>query len=320
MKHFVILLLLFFTGCSVTHVEQNPNPREAKILDESIANIVSINASTQISTLRVEDNEVDYLISSDIDPNLKFTYFRSTIDNDKHPLIIIYNILKDDRAIISGLIADVLLEAGYDCIIVKQEAIVNSKWARPIIPTPGDRASFDEYNASLARNVKRIVRQWMPYQRQLNGKFGFMGASLGGIHTIGAAALFPDATLSVAIMAGGDNEALFRGSQERLVLSTKEKLIKAYEGKEEQLYEDLRSLTFDVIKFSQYVDTSKVRMIITLRDTSVPTKAQWRLYHKLGGPEARLYPCGHYTLAFFYFDVSDQLVTWLDQAFRPKDR
>lgn len=300
-------------------MEQNPQPRAAKKLDSSIANIVSVNASTKISTLRVEDNEIDFQISSDIDPDLKFTYFRSTIDDKKHPLILIYNILEDDKAVVSGIIADAMLGAGYDCIIVKQDALLNRKWARPIVPTWGAKPSFDEYNASLARNVRRIIKQWIPTQQQLDGRFGFVGASLGGIHAIGSAALFPDATLSISMMAGGDNIALFEGSQEKLVLGTKQKLLAQYQGREEQLYQDLRTLTFDVIKFSQYVDTSKVKMIITLNDKSVPTAAQWRLYNSLGGPEARLYPCGHYTIIIFYFDVKHQLITWLDQAFRSKD-
>ena len=74
-------------------------------------------------------------------------------------------------------------------------------------------------------------------------------------------------------------------------------------------------MTFEVLGLARTVETSKVRMMLTLNDKSVPTPLQWNLYHALRGPETRLFPCGHYTLALYYFSVKEQLKQWINEAF-----
>lgn len=74
------------------------------------------------------------------------------------------------------------------------------------------------------------------------------------------------------------------------------------------------SLDFSILGVARCVDTHKIRQIISLYDTSVPTPTQWNLHQALGGPEARLYPTGHISLGIFAWSVRDQIIAWLNEA------
>ena len=242
-------------------------------------------------------------------------------------LVFIYRILNDPDGIISGLISDILLNEGFDCIVLQQENFLSKKFIRPIISIV-EPYGYDEYNARLARGVGRIIHYWLPQQGRLTGDYAFVGISMGGIHAIGAAALFPESRITVAIMAGGGNSDLMRLSQESLVIYNRERLLdqyalylaKTYPNRRMDVqgyfYGILDDMNFDVLRLAKSIETSKVRLMISLEDTSVPTPLQWNLYHALRGPETRLFPCGHYSLALYYFTVKEQLKQWLNGAFK----
>jgi len=316
------LLPLLFTGCTAL-IPANENPREPQKLPDKVLEVLLLPAedNTVFSReLLEEDCSYDAyqckVTIADSKP-LPFKYLRSKINpDDKHPLIFIYNILKDKEERVSHLLAGALVDQGYDCIIVQQEHFLDRKWTRPVLPDPDSpHLSYDEYNSHLARNINRIITLWIPKQKELDGRYGFVGVSLGGIHAVAAAALFPEAVLTIAIMAGGDNLDLFKASVENLVIGNKARLLERYDN-EKQLYEAISGLNFTVLKLAKAIKTDKIKMMITLNDTSVPTSAQWRLYYALGGPGARLFPCGHYTMLLYYFSIRDQMVEWMNGAFK----
>jgi hypothetical protein len=319
MNKLLPLMSLLVAGCT-TLIPASPNPRMAKALPERVAAAVDISGEKPMFSVSVDEdldeNETQLIAISENGESLNFKYFRSELNpNKKHDVIFLYNILKDRNQTISHLLADTLIEKGFDCIIVQQEYFLSRKWTRPILPDPNNpRRSYDEYNAYLAQSVGRIIKYWIPSRADLSGRYGFVGVSLGGIHAIAAAAIFPDSIMTVAIMAGGDNADVFRGSQENLVIRNRKNLLEKYKTLEE-LYRQIANLKFRVIEMAHCIDTDKIKLMITLDDTSVPPACQWRLFYALGGPEARLFPCGHYSLALYYFTVKEQLQNWMVEAF-----
>jgi len=338
MKKVICLIIssLCFSGCATILLPENPNPRKPEKLPEALVSAVALGSKDALFTKSIDEdldkNEEQWLVTTIDGLDLDFKYLKSTRNqNKKHGLILIYNILNDSRHIVSGFLADALLEKGFDCIIVQHEEFLSKEWTRPVIPEAGNpRQSYDEYNGHLAKSVKRIIRSWIPKQKRLSGRYGFVGTSLGGIHAVAAAAIFPDAILTITIMAGGGNLDLFKHSQENLVLINKDELLSKYAIKAAERYSDARiaypwglfhdisELKFKIIEMAKCVDTKKIKMIITTDDTSVPTYTQWKLHTALGKPEARLFPCGHYSIIFYYFEVKAQMTKWMVEAFSVK--
>jgi hypothetical protein len=305
MNKLLPLMSLLVAGCT-TLIPANPNPHTAKSLPERVVAAVDVSGEQPMFSISVDEdldeNETQLTVVSENGESLNFKYFRSELNADKkHDVIFLYNILKDKNQTVSHLLADALLEKGFDCIIVQQEYFLSRKWTRPVLPDPDNpHLSYDEYNTYLAQSVGRIIKYWIPSRASLSGRYGFVGVSLGGIHAIAAAAIFPDSIMTIAIMAGGDNVDLFKGSQEDLVIENRKELLEKYKTPEE-LYRQITNLKFRVLEMARCIDTSKIKLMITLDDTSVPTACQWRLFYALGGPEARLFPCGHYSMALYYF-------------------
>lgn len=324
---YLILTSATLAGCT-TFLPQNQNPRDPLPLPANIVAIADIQSETPIFTKLLEEDGIEHWSVVSNNELLRFDYLKTAVQaKTTKELIIIYRILNDAGGTISGLIADICLDAGYDCIVVQQENFLTHEFVRPVLPG-GTHDSYDEYNAKLSRGVGRILHYWLPEHPRLIGRYGFVGISMGGIHAIGAASIFPDAEIAVAIMAGGDNAELFKNSQEGLVIDNREKLLTAYAlyygskypnariNYAQVLYRDINKLHFNIIKLAKCIDTRRVRLMISLYDDSVPTFTQWNLYHALGGPETRLFPTGHYSLAFYYFSVKEQLLKWLRAVFK----
>jgi pimeloyl-ACP methyl ester carboxylesterase len=297
MNKLLPLMSLLVAGCT-TLIPANPNPHTAKSLPERVVAAVDVSGEQPMFSISVDEdldeNETQLTVVSENGESLNFKYFRSELNADKkHDVIFLYNILKD-----------------------KKEYFLSRKWTRPVLPDPDNpHLSYDEYNTYLAQSVGRIIKYWIPSRASLSGRYGFVGVSLGGIHAIAAAAIFPDSIMTIAIMAGGDNVDLFKGSQEDLVIENRKELLEKYKTPEE-LYRQITNLKFRVLEMARCIDTSKIKLMITLDDTSVPTACQWRLFYALGGPEARLFPCGHYSMALYYFAIKEQLQDWMVEAFQ----
>lgn len=320
-KTALFLILLFFVwsvvGCSSLIKTKDSNSLNP--ISKEIKKMIDIsNELPKFTKIKEDDNETQWIVKHKKEKLLKFKYMKSEEENKNNHLIFIYNILKDKKQIVSNLIADALLDEGFDCIIVQQEYFMNENWARPIFKHPSNtKLSYDEYTANLMRNVGRIIKYWIPRQSKLTGEYGFVGISMGGIHSTMSAALFPKSKMTVAVMAGGGNVELFKNSTEKLVISNRENLSLDYKANypNRDIYKDLSSLKFKILDLAKSVDTKKIKLMITKYDSTVPTKCQWNLYEALGKPETRTYPCGHYTLGIFYFSVKWQIQNWMTEAF-----
>ena len=268
--------LALLTGCT-TLIQQNPNPRNPVRWPARMLAKTDVTADIPAFEFEKEEDGVregTVTVGAEI---LNFEYRRSKLrPEEKHEVVFVYRILNDAGGVVSGMAAGMILDAGFDCIIVKQENFLSKAWVRPVLPDGGKEKSYDEYNAALARGVGRIIYHWIPDQPKLTGRYAFVGISMGGIHAVGAASLFPDAVLTVAIMAGGGNSEIFKGSQESLVIFNRNALIKQYAdylskkypgremGSSETLYRDIEKLDFDIIRAARAVDTRKIKMMISV--------------------------------------------------------
>ena len=316
------LLLLFVSGCSGFHLA-NPNFRPAETLPTEIQEMLLPPSSYIFTKVEAARDRELWKVESD-SFSLKFQYYRSEGNSNKD-LVIIFNILKDKHQTVSGWVASNLTQVRYDCLIIQQEDFLSRKKLRPILPGSGEELlDWNTYFAKNLQHIALIINEWVPSQERLSGDYSFVGVSMGGILAVGAAACFPEAKLSIAVMAGGDIYQILMTSKENLVVREREMLMAHYQRADlsseeamQAISNDISSLDFSILGIAACVETHKIRQIISLYDDQVPTATQWNLYYALGAPETKTYPTGHITLGIFAWSVRDQIINWLGEAHRP---
>jgi len=324
MKNYLLLCLCLVSGCT-SLLPQNPNlartpiPLKDAIIQQAQPPDATLNFPTRLINEEKFHKEYECQVVANGKSTLAFNYIQSTRPGKK-PLIIIFNILKDPDMTVSHLLSDYITYFNYDCLIIRQKFFMSEDYVRPVIDNGSNILSYDEYNIALAQNVIRIIKHWMPQQKQLTGEIGFVGVSMGGFHAIGAAALYPEAKITIAMMCGADNADVIKASEENIVKYNREQLLISYRKKhgamgEDLLYRDINSRKYNIVDMARSIETSKIRLVITTNDTSVPTFTQWRLYRLHGGPESLIVPSGHITLVFYILTVRSQLIDWLNETF-----
>lgn len=317
----LLLLLCCLAGCGA--VPQNAVAREPEKLSPAIQATLDPPSHFSFEMVKEEKNLQRWIVVGP-DFSLKFRYLKSFRSGPRN-LVIIFNILKDKHQNVSGWIASNLTTVGYDCLIVEQEDFLSRRKLRSVLFDPElELADWNTYFSQNLKYVGLIVNHWIPAQPELSGDYSFVGISMGGILSMASAACFPEAQISISVMAGGDNYQVLSESREELVLLNYQKLRSYYQSHFElsqeeadtQLKSDIESLDFSILSMAKCVSTPKIKQIITLYDTSVPTSTQWNLHYALGQPETRTYPTGHISLGIFAWSVRDQIIAWLHEANR----
>jgi len=315
----IYLMLLLLTGCSTLHAA-NPTPRPVVELSPEIKAMLAPPASYSFTKLETKNNQELWQVESD-SFKLRYRYYRSEGSTNKD-LVIIFNILKDKHQAVSDWLACNLTQVRYDCLIVQQEDFLSRKKLRPILPDPNEELlDWGAYFAKNFQHLALIIKEWIPQQERLSGNYSFVGISMGGVLAVGAAACFPEAKTSIAVMAGGDIYQILMESEEKLVRREREMLIERYKKLGilepiQAIAADIEKLDFGILEISRCIETHKIKQIISLYDDQVPTITQWNLNHALGEPETRTYPTGHITLGIFAWSVRDQIISWLGEAHR----
>lgn len=318
---FIYLMLLLLSGCSSLHAA-NPSPRPPETLSPKIRAMLAPPAFYSFTKLEEVGNRESWQVESDTF-KLRFQHYRSEGSSNKD-LVIIFNILKDKHQAVSGWLAHNLTQVRYDCLIIQQEDFLSRKKLRPILPDANEELlDWNSYFAKNLQHLALIVNEWIPQQERLSGDYSFVGISMGGILTVGAAACFPEAKINIAVMAGGDLHQVIMESRENLVKREREMLLEYYRRKglstldaTQSIANDIDKLDFGILEIARCVETNKIRQIISLYDDQVPTATQWNLYHALGEPETRTYPTSHISLGIFAWSVRDQIISWLAEAHR----
>jgi dienelactone hydrolase len=120
------------------------------------------------------------------------------------------------------------------------------------------------------------------------------GASQGGIRSIMAAAVLPQAQAVWAIVAGGDFPSIYANSEVQAITSFRQQHMRAMNFSNTQEYEEYlrENLKLDP-EFSCWKIEANIAMVIATRDDSVPTDNQERLVESCQPQLVRRLNAGH---------------------------
>jgi dienelactone hydrolase len=223
------------------------------------------------------------------------------------PVVLVSPILKGDYAI-ERLLARILARAGISSVVFHQR--------RDILDPEVDPFEL----ASLLRHHilhARAAIDWLEGQAPAVDarRVGALGVSLGGIKTATLLAVEPRIAAGALVMPGGDLAGIFRDSVEREV--RRYVAIRAErEGKtEEELLAEVRAaFADDPMVLARHVDSSRLLVILSRFDRSVPYRYGRRLLDRLPDARAIVYPAGHYSLALFLPLASRELVRFFRET------
>jgi len=145
---------------------------------------------------------------------------------------------------------------------------------------------------------------WMKRRPEMDDeRIGAYGVSLGGMMTVLLTALDEDIDAAVAVMAGGDLPDLLSRTTESgpNELARADGLPEEPDAAERAAFaERVRPLLeSDPLLLAPFVDPEEMFLVMTRRDTAVPSDLQKRLREALGRPEALSFPTGHYSVMIY---------------------
>ena len=210
---------------------------------------------------------------------IKIRYYKAN-DKGPRPLVVILPPIFGVTPL-DTLMASYIASKGYHVMICELSENVTDL-DRPLSDvddlmaraTSGVRASLD-YAATLP-------------EIDMN-KVGGFGASLGGIRLAILMGVDPRIKSAFLTVAGGNIAEIMSFSQEGRVKPYREARMKKEDIANESEYHDkLKPLSYiDPIFLAKNIPTDKVFMLMSTKDTCVPTKNQIELLNALGNPEHR---------------------------------
>ena len=163
---------------------------------------------------------------------------------------------------------------------------------------------------------KRVI-DWVETQSDLDAKrLGIFGISMGGIK--GALLLPLENRIRAAALGltGGDLPYIMAHSTEPGVAKRREQELKDRNMTLEECEAKLREiLKFDPIKYADYVDPSKVLLVLARYDTVVPIEKGLELKKKMGNPETIMLPAGHYSAVLSIPYIKSQSFDFFEKHF-----
>lgn len=300
------------TGCTTYLPMNQQTSRKAQQLPQTIK---TETIDTVVRELKEKNCDYDEYTTKLLSQGKIQTTFQSIeAKQNTGKWIIMYPILGGEDLLIVGHIArNVFAERGINsAILLRKELLIpyETKY-RPLKSDNPAITDFEDYQHKVLKDTLRILKY---LQAQGMKKLGLMGISLGAMQTAGIAPFVPESRINIIIMGGGDIAEIMINSTEGIVQEYKQNLLKEY-GSEEKLRQEISTIKIEPLKLAKYVSTEKTRMVITTKDTVVPTKNQWQLYKALGGPTTLLVPTGHYSLILCYFQVRNFVVSEIEKEF-----
>ncbi len=159
-----------------------------------------------------------------------------------------------------------------------------------------DEARLERVTRTAVIDRRRAI-DWLEAQPDV-GAIGALGASQGGITTVGLAAIDSRVRAAVVLLAGGDLGQLLATSDEPRVVRWREARLAHVGGDVDALAARVRAaVPSDPLALAPFVDARRVLLGLTRLDDDVPYAAQLRLCDALGGPERFTLPTGHASAA-----------------------
>lgn len=309
---------LVISGCA-TYLPMNQNTKRKKeALPVNLQNKMQVSKYDSLErTLKDSCDDYDEFKNSlfyGTNVVAEFESIESKVCNKKSTWVIMYPILGGEDLLLVGHIArNIFAQQGINSAILIRKGLLLPEEGpyRPLKSDGSNIKSFEEYNYDATRDTLRILDYLKTQGMQ---EFGLLGFSLGGMQAAGTAAFVPDSKINIFVMSGADVGEIIMNSQEYPVMQYKKHLIDKY-GSVQDARIALSKLETDLLKTAKYVDTSVCRMVITTKDTVVPSRCQWLLHDLLGKPAALVVPSNHYTIALHYFELKNFIVEELNNAF-----
>lgn len=122
--------------------------------------------------------------------------------------------------------------------------------------------------------------------KQLNGNYGILGMSLGGMLATYISGNDSRIKASVVVVAAGNVSGVLSYSDQELVVAQREARMKMFGIKDQESYEKLLNplIPNDPINFAQNIAPDSMYMFIANNDTTVPTRYQQLLRGKIPKP------------------------------------
>lgn len=157
-----------------------------------------------------------------------------------------------------------------------------------VIPPEEENLDIMVHDNSYVRALAglREVMKNIQADPALNGRFGVMGTSLGGMLAAYIAGSEPAIEASVIVVGAGNVPGVLTYSDQELVEAQRYARYKIFNLKSEQEYQDLlRPLVpNDPINVAHEIAPRSMYMFLALNDTTVPTKYQQELRRKVPSP------------------------------------
>jgi dienelactone hydrolase len=166
--------------------------------------------------------------------------------------------------------------------------------------TPTSAPELDNLFRQCVLDNKRAI-DWMETRPEFDtSRLGVFGVSMGAIKGALLTPLDPRITASVLAMPGGDLPYILTYTTEPGITRRRREVMKNRQLTPEALRAELqKGMTCDPIHFAQYVDPSKVLLVLAALDSTVPIKKGLELRAKMGKPQTIVVASGHYTAALY---------------------
>lgn len=157
-----------------------------------------------------------------------------------------------------------------------------------VIPTEEENLDLMVHDNSYVRALAglRVVMKSLQSDNSLNGRYGLMGTSLGGMLAAYIAGSESAIIASVVVVGAGNVPGVLTYSDQELVRAQREARYGIFNLKSDQEYEDLLKplVPNDPINVAHQVAPGSMYLFLALNDTTVPTKYQQELRSKVPSP------------------------------------
>lgn len=157
-----------------------------------------------------------------------------------------------------------------------------------LIPLEEEIPNLNVHNDSYVRALAGVqtVLAALKNDNQLNGNFGILGMSLGGMLATYVAGSEPLIKASVIVVGAGNVPGVLTYSDQKIVKAQREGRMKLFNVPDQKSYEELLAplVPNDPITVAANVRPGSMYMFIAVNDTTVPTKYQQELRAKVPDP------------------------------------
>lgn len=156
------------------------------------------------------------------------------------------------------------------------------------IPIEEEIPNLNVHNDSYVRALAGVqtVLAALKNDNQLNGNFGILGMSLGGMLATYVAGSEPMIKASVIVVGAGNVPGVLTYSDQKIVKAQREGRMKLFNIPDQKSYENILKplVPNDPINVAANIQAGSMYMFIAVNDTTVPTKFQQELRAKVPDP------------------------------------